>query len=241
MISLISNCPHNLLRYNYLEIKKNSFFYSKSSSCKKEVSLIYAEIKGLNFYKKKLFEKIIFCQSYSKKYLKLSVKKVSGKIVNAEMGYAKNILYINRVIEYFEYLYGINKNFSHGDVSFANLIFQPSKVILIDWEHFTQNKLIFGFDIVYFLFENIYYEMKYKKYISEHVISDLLKKKIFLLNNKMVSNAFKKNTLLTLVKEMKNKRILWKVDKSNFHNKFPILKMSKQQIKYIDKKLNENL
>ena len=83
--------------------------------------------------------------------------------------------------------------------------------------------------------------MKYKKYISEHVISDLLKKKIFLLNNKMVSNAFKKNTLLTLVKEMKNKRILWKVDKSNFHNKFPILKMSKQQIKYIDKKLNENL
>ena len=43
----------------------------------------------------------------------------------------------------------------HGDLTFSNIIFNNNQPIIIDWENFLANKMVWGFDLSYFLISTV--------------------------------------------------------------------------------------
>ena len=71
ILNLISNCPHNLSRYNFLKKKKNEIFFCKSSTKINEIELLKNEINGIKFFNNHSEEKIIIMENFQNNYGKI--------------------------------------------------------------------------------------------------------------------------------------------------------------------------
>ena len=243
ILNLISNCPHNLSRYNFLKKKKEEIFFCKSSTKINEMKLLKNEINGIKFFNKYSEEKIIIIENFQNNYGKIEIKKIDGKIINPNKGFENNIFYIEIVFKkYLDLLKKSNINFSHGDLSFSNIIFTHEKCYLIDWEHFSLNNLPKTFDLLYFMFENVFFDHKFKKKINQNSLNYIVNKVLYLKEKKLLCKSFYKGDILSkLVLTLQKEKSIWNYDNLNLANKFPILQLNKFLINKIDTYINERI
>ena len=243
LINLISNCPHNSSRHNFIIKKNKKFFFCKSSTRKKEIEILKREIEGISFFNQYSKNKIEYQKKFINNYGKIEIKKIDGNIVNPKKGFNNNIQYMDLVFDkYIELYHSSSINFSHGDLSFSNIIFSEKNCFIIDWEHFSLNKLPIGFDLMYFIFENIFFEKKFKYTKNNYFIKYVIEKIKYLKEIKLLSDIFKKgnilkNIILILLKEKK----IWNYEIKNLKNKFPVLQFDKKYIEEIDNLINERI
>ncbi len=235
LINFITNYFYNFkfIRFNqHLNgtcVIKYKDKYLKTSFSKYGKYLINNEIKGYNWYLKKI--KQIKKLKFKKNFLFLQVKTDQFKGVKKSY---KNSIIINSkfillALKHYEKVWEKkNKVFCHGDLTFENIIFDENnnKTYFIDWENFKVKKEDWGFDIVYLLLSSLILPNINKKEINQKDLKhfSVLWSKI---KKKIKSSKMKKNPLLYFEEKFK-KDLYWKNLSKSAPRKFFINVMSKK-------------
>ena len=203
--------------------------YLKVSFSKYGKYLINNEIKGYNWYLKKI--KLIEKLKFKKTFLFSQIK--TDQFRGVKKSYKDNVVtnsnFILLALKHYEKVWEKkNKVFCHGDLTFENIIFDENnnKTYFIDWENFKVKKEDWGFDIVYLLLSSLILPNINKKEINQKDLkcfSSLWSK----IKRKIKSPKMKKNPLLYFDEKFK-KDIYWKNLSKNAPRKFFINVMSKK-------------
>ena len=120
----------------------------------------------------------------SKQYSFLNFPLIKGEEVSYSRLLSENFDFAEKVLNYYKKLWP-NKLItpSHGDLTFANIIFLENRVEIIDWENFIL-KEEWGYDICYFLISSL---------TLPYIIKDLkkIKNKELIVFEKLWTNFFK--------------------------------------------------
>ena len=172
--------------------------YLKVSFSKYGKYLIDNEIKGYNWYLKKI--KLIKKLKFKKTFLFSQIK--TDQFIGVKKSYKDSIVtnsnFILLALKHYEKVWEKkNKVFCHGDLTFENIIFDENnnKTYFIDWENFKVKKEDWGFDIVYLLLSSLILPNINKKEINQKDLkcfSSLWSK----IKRKIKSPKMKKNPLL---------------------------------------------
>ena len=129
----------------------------------------------------------------------------------------------------------------HGDLSLDNILFFRDEVYFIDWEHFNDKSTYWGFDIYYLLFETLWFcWSKSNKSINKEIYHLSLLIKILIDNDKKTlhNKYYKLETLKVFISKNKN---LWSKQLERNPDKLPLMKLSNQDVKYIDDLILEHI
>mgnify|MGYP006133454083 CR=1 FL=1 len=153
---------------------------------KKSYKLIINETKGFEWY-----------QIRNKNIL-----KNSQKIIHKSKNYVDFPIIVGKQKKFWRYLENYyeeaeavvahykkvwpNQNMvpCHGDLTFSNIIFNNNQPIIIDWENFLANKMVWGFDLSYFLISTVSLPSLFHK-------DKKIKNKELILLEKLWRNTFK--------------------------------------------------
>jgi len=158
-------------------------------------------------------------------------------------GLIKNVDLIEKTIKHYCAVWNKEKAKEfvnlHGDLSIDNILFDNTKIFIIDWEHFAENAAPIGFDVMYLLFESLWFSMNNRKNFE---INDTEKRIInlqlkFLKNKNMLSIFFAETPLFNLKKFMIENMSIWSAKNIDEMRKFPILFLNNEQISKIDKSI----
>ena len=224
-MKLISNSRHNNEIYIYFSKRENCFIKSTYNII--SLNSLKREFYGYRWYSERIDE-------YGDSKNKL--------IINSDENYGK--LYLLKIDcvpgNPYEYIKVWPSQHSelvnlHGDFSVGNIIYNPAKAYIIDWEHFHYNIAPWGIDLLNLVYEAVFFSMDKNTFLNNE------DKKTFIHFYKIILNHFsaldKTNCnidfLLTFLE--KNKK-LW----GRSFSKLPVLKFSKRQLNYI-KSIEANL
>ena len=136
----------------------------KASSTKEGIRRLIKEKEGLSWYGECLGEKESdrLSGSYDlPDYMRLHIKKFSGKKISYKRGFLKNTEALEHVIDHYIATWPQEKTtLVHGDLTLDNVIFTPQGVRFFDWEHFTGTVYPWGFDILYCLLSGLLLPLK---------------------------------------------------------------------------------
>jgi thiamine kinase-like enzyme len=222
----------NTIKNTGVLIDPNKKFVRKFSSDYKSSILLKNETRGLYWYEKKIKKNKKFKVSKTtKKKPFIDFPLIKGREISYASPLSDNYDYANKVINYYKKFWPTKKiTPCHGDLTFANIIFEKNNLSIIDWENFIL-KEEWGYDICYFLISSLTlpYIIKHKK---------ILKEKDLLVFEKLWRNFYKENRY----KYSKNptKYIKDSVKKLNLRNysSFYLNKLSKNQINQINEIIN---
>ena len=230
---LLSNSRAENDIYIYYSISENIFI--KSTYNVNSIESLIREFNGYKWYESKsksgFFKRNKLVLNENKTYGRLYIAEVSGQLGNPYLGLTKNFKKIELVIDEYIKLWPTNSNGKvnlHGDFSIGNVIFDFKNIYIIDWEHFHENIVPWGLDLLNLLYESVYFSLNKMNFLLENdkYLFIYLYKKIFDLfpsSNKLDCNI---NSFITFMFE---NQILWGND---FH-KLPVLKFSDRQIEYL--------
>ena len=151
------------LVFYFNKIKKTGVFINsekskirKFSTENKSLALLKNEYRGYNWYlRQKRIQKKLFLSSPTRKSPFLDFSLIKGKEILFSRLLSENYSYMEKVTDFYNEFWPKNKvTPSHGDLTFANLIFYKNKIEIIDWENFTSKKQ-WGYDICYFLISSL--------------------------------------------------------------------------------------
>lgn len=222
----------NTIKNTGILINSNKNFVRKFSNDYKSLILLKNEKCGLYWYVKKIKKNKNFKISEpTKKKPFIDFPLIKGKEISYMSPLSNNYDYANKVINYYKKFWPSKKiTPCHGDLTFANIIFEKNNLSIIDWENFIL-KEEWGYDICYFLISSLTlpFIIKHKK---------TLKEKDLLVFEKLWRNFYKKDKY----KYSKNpiKYIKDSVKKLNLRDypSFYLNKLSKNQINQINEIIN---
>jgi len=244
MLELINNCAHNSEFYTYIDYLNNKII--KSAFTEKGINSILREYKGLKWYIENSnieIENLYNIILQKKNYIRFEMKMLNLKKNDYNQGLIKNTDLIEKTIKHYCEVWSkeiSKKNVNlHGDLSIDNILFDNEKIFVIDWEHFAENAAPIGFDIVYLLFESLWFSMNNRKNFE---INDTEKEFInlqlkFLKYKNMLSIFFDKTPLFSLKRFMVENMQIWSAKNIDELRKFPILFLNNEQIYKIDKSI----
>ena len=115
------------------------------------------EKDGLDWYGER-FKNKPFIKDFSigANITKIDLNYIKGKRINYIAPLRKTKIYIKRSIDHYIEKWP-NSEYApiHGDLTLSNIIFSKNKPIFIDWEHFSRDNFLWGFDIAYLLLSSI--------------------------------------------------------------------------------------
>jgi len=232
-MKLITNSSHGNGIYTF--INENDKLIIKSSVTKEGILSLKRELSGYQWYfdlKDITNDKSFFYNIRStEKYFRLSVNLFQGEIGNSNLSLTDNYLFILRAIEHYVSIWPKKKDIFvalHGDFSVGNIIYDKEDIVIIDWEHYSNNSAPWGFDLVYMLYESLFFSMNLKnKLIKKN------KKHFLLLRNKiseLLNDVPNFNCSLEDLNDfMKKNEKFW----GKTITKFPVLKFNDNQRKFI--------
>lgn len=151
--------------------------------------------------------------------------------------------YLIAVIDHYAEVWPSDKvTNAHGDLTLANILFSESDVFIIDWEHFIENELPIGFDIVYLIFSALilpHYSRFKKLNLPE---SEIVLCKMLLSHLGGIINIrnFYPSPLQELRRIIRNNTTLTKIASDSPQKLFPLLFKS-EEVLDIDRKITEIL
>ena len=158
----------NLLKQNShgnnvsILIKKENGLITKFTRNKNSYFYINNELKGLNWYSKKLKEsKKVFLINTYKDYVSLDINLHEGKSVFYRSYLRYTYKYLNIFIDHYIDIWDDKNNSKiHGDLTLSNILFENKKPYIIDWEHFYEGHSLWGFDLVYLVLSSLLFPQK---------------------------------------------------------------------------------
>lgn len=239
MLSLVRNCSHGSSTY-LVEQKGTVQQFIKSATDNEGINNLHKEYEGLKwYYAQKIAVDVppFDLEQVTDSYVRLITKKSSGYQLSPKSSLAQNYSLMQRIIEHYCDIWGTDNSAlvpMHGDLSLDNIFIQNKEINIIDWEHFNQNSVPWGFDILYTLFETFWFcqHRRVPKNIPNESAA-LVNLVTFLLERCRYPEQIKFSLLSDIILFMKNNLLLWGEQMENFPMKFPIL--------YFDTKMIENI
>lgn len=174
-----------------------------------------------------------------KEYARIEMKYVDGKKPDYRKGLTKNVEAMNRIIEHYLSVWPKNENSLypiHGDLSLDNVIFQNEKILICDWEHFAKHVALWGFDILYLIFETLWFEIR-EKMPNKRVLTLLTNFIKRIDNNGVLNEEQRKAPLQTTKNFIKDNLFLWGSQLQQNLYKLPVLFYTDRQVDFIDKSI----
>ena len=197
----IKNIQHIKTHKNNVSLfflnKDNTF---RKFSCNPQgIDKINSDYRGLNWYCKqiKLDKKRVIKYFYlNKKYAVLDLNIIKGTKIKSWRPLSINYSYLKNVFSHYKkvfkptYLHKI-----HGDFTFDNFLFYKKKIFVIDWEFYSKNKYLWGYDLVYLTLSTVCIPYLANGIFSkedEKIFIKMWKKLIDMqINKKLIYNPFK--------------------------------------------------
>ncbi len=228
-----SNSCHNGV-YLSIVYKSNCspIFVKKSASIDDGISRLKRETKGVTWCDSVTKESSISSTIDLPNYFSSNFNFIQGEKANYRDGYWINRNYIQRaLVKYCEVWSELPPGVCvvHGDFSIDNLIFMKDSVVIIDWEHFSQEKIPKGFDALNLIYEQLYILLRKERLndpIKEHV--NLMFRDLY--NCNCIDEVFWKNPLMTIRRFILDNRRIWGVQLT----KLPVLKITPLQVIELD-------
>ena len=156
MSEIIRNTSHG---NNISVIKiKNSKIIRKISFDNYSSFYLFNERDGVEWYSKSFKNSPTFIKDFSmgKNIAKIDLNLIKGRTINYISPLRKTYLYINKSIDHYLMKWPNSKYAPiHGDLTLSNIIFYNENPIFIDWEHFSIDNYLWGFDVAYLLLSSI--------------------------------------------------------------------------------------
>ena len=199
----------------------------KFSSNNKSLALLRNEKNGYNWYlsQRRISQKNLKTEP-TKKYPFLDFTLIKGKEVSYSSFLSENYDYTKKVLAYYKDFWP--SKFitpSHGDLTFANIMFLKNRIEIIDWENFVSKKE-WGYDISYFLISSLTLPFIIKK-------KTVIQNKELLIFEKLWKNFFKNSNFSYTHNPIKYIKNSVKSDNLRNYKKFFLNKLSGYQIDQI--------
>jgi len=235
-IELLRNCSHGSEIATYLASNGDSAKIIKVSSTVNGIMDLRAEIAGWDWYHKIRYAKmkIPVCRVVMEKnnYLKIEIDYIKGKQGEYLKGLVYNKDVLKKVIEHYFDIWPVSCKGMvplHGDFSLENIIINENGVHVFDWEHFALDAVPWGFDPIYLLFEALWFNFEITKKLNTEEIQ-IISECIQLLEKHNLSKDIARQPLNFLISFISDSKYLWRTQA----NKFPVLRFTQEQIRFID-------
>lgn len=231
---LVRNSPHQNAVHTFFDPSDNLIV--KSSSGSAGINNLRRELEGYRWY----LERIGYDQkeidsmvhvSDRKRYVRLKVTRFPGKKIPFWLGLSRNKGYLKRAIETYCDVWPADNLQSaplHGDFSMDNVLFSDDQVYVIDWEHFHQDGLPWGFDVCNLFYESVYFSFHSLDELPKTEIEAYHEVKDFAIERFPSSQRSLFNHMNTMEMIRKNS-LNW----GELVNKFPVMKYSSSQTRFI--------
>jgi hypothetical protein len=250
MIELIRNCSHGSEIATYFV--NNEFSEKKIikvATTSSGVQDLIRENDGWNWYQKIRYPqknlpvcKII--QHRNSYYFKIQIEYIEGSKVDYRKGLEKNAGILKEIVEHYCCIWPYTPNTLspfHGDLSLDNVVYNSEGIHIIDWEHFNLKGAPWGFDVIYLLFETLYFGMRKRKRPSHNEISIIVDNIKFLNNSKRLYSQITEYPLKYTIDYITSNTELWGEQFIAFPDKLPILTFTDDQISLIDNMVSSKL
>lgn len=142
--------------------RKNGSYFQKSSYWKEGIEDLKKEIVGIKWYNSRngMGLRVESCE-INGLFFEITVEKVDHIEPIRKPLIRRNLAYYKLAIDTYRDIWCCVDNDTdnypvHGDYSLdGNILFQESKTVIIDWEHFEYSCAPLGFDLLYLIFEAI--------------------------------------------------------------------------------------
>ncbi len=241
---LFRNCLHgnDVITYLSTDFSGEKFFY-KSSYTSDGIKSLRNEVEGWSWYESRLnaeenlFSKICTTDYCSNGYMRIKIKYFKGNKGEYTNGLVKNFdiieMFIKQYLKYWSY-FNDGTSFVHGDLSIDNIIVVGKDIFVIDWEHFSNQRLLWGFDALYLIFESLYFSIRHRNIPNKSELKLIIKLIRLLNKNNHISEKYISNPLSSIIQIIEENNILWGKQLTDLRMKLPILMMDKTQINNID-------
>jgi maltose O-acetyltransferase len=242
MIELIRNCGHGSEIATYLATdgsgKKRIL---KTSTSPNGIQNLHNEVRGWSWYHKIRYPGVAepACRivQAKQKYLQIEIAHIDGSKPVFQHGLERNADAVRKVVKHYCDIWpcSIDPVPLHGDLSLDNIIMNSEGIHVIDWEHFSEGAAPWGFDAVYFLFETLYFGMRFRSRPTGGEIK-ILREQLNIINTRHKLNAGMMREPLRFLREFigGNGR-LWGEQIALFPMKLPVVAFTSDQITLIDK------
>ncbi len=152
MLRLISNGSHgNNVKLFFSEFDNT---IRKVAFCSESLIYLINEYNGLKWYKLRfknhIFNDPVLTSFNSFHVLDLSMISDAVKISHLAP-ISVTFQYLQGVVDHYFEVWPREKYVPiHGDLTLANVLFLEKRPVIIDWEHFSNEKMPWGFDLLYF-------------------------------------------------------------------------------------------
>lgn len=250
-IELLRNCTHGSEIATYLATDEfGGKRIRKTSTTPSGIKNLRNELEGWQWYETLRYhsnEPICRIAKQRDKYLQIHIKYIEGIKPVFQNGLERNAGAISKIVQHYCDIWPRSFDASpmHGDFSLDNIIINLDGVHIFDWEHFIADAVPWGFDILYLLFESLYFGM----YLGKHQRHKPTCKEIQIISEHIKAiNAYQQlhpdmlKTPLQFIKEfILTNNHLWGEQLASFQMKLPIIAFSSDKITMIDEKISSGM
>lgn len=211
----------------------------KSASKKQAITSLKREVEGINWYCRNVKENLITDIINLPNYYSVKLHYIVGEKANYRDGYWVNRNHIKKALIMYCQLWGnlTEDNFIvHGDYSLDNLIYTKDKIVIIDWEHYSETIIPKGFDALNLIYEQIYMFSLIGN-IDKKVIDHANLMLSYLYENNCIDEVFWEAPLGTARQYILNNQYIW----GRQISKLPIMKINIKQAENLDSLINLKL
>lgn len=198
-------------------VSRGRAFYQKSSYSQEGIREIKNELAGYNWYLARAHPDLFATLNSDKDgYAKITIPKFEAWPCDQATSTDKAFKYALRAINFYKEVWIKNNSKDnvlhpvHGDFSLeGNILFSPSDVYIIDWEHFYPEIAPLGFDILFMVFELLKMDFKNTRPTAEKLF--LAKKLImYAVTKGVISAIYKKNYFSSFLLMQDDIKFIWK-------------------------------
>jgi len=162
---------------------------------------------------------------------------------NYQNGLVRNADVLKRIVKHYCDIWPCSSGFSpmHGDLSLDNMIINSDGVHVIDWEHFVFDSAPWGFDILYLLFESLYFGMRHRHKPTDKEIRIICKYIKRINDHQQLQSDMLKAPLRFIKEFIFANHHLWGEQLASFQMKLPIIAFTSDQITKIDELISSGM
>jgi len=249
MIELLRNCSHGSEIATYIVNREGiDRRIVKAASTSAGIQHLLTEVEGWNWYQGKRYSEttspLCTIAQQRKSYLKIEITYIEGMKADYNQGLSRNAPIIKKVIEHYCQLWPYDsdgKSPFHGDLSLDNIIYNGDGIHIIDWEHFNEHGVFWGFDALYLLFETLWFGMKRRKKPTKKEIDTVADSvRLLTTHGRLPVESFS-HPLRFIYEFIHTNAPLWGEQLSLFPNKLPVILFTDDQISIIDNAIRSRL
>jgi hypothetical protein len=243
-MQLLRNCSHGSEIATYLAGEGPDRKVIKTASTSSGIKFLLAEVAGWNWYQRMRYQhrttSVCRIVRQSDKYIRIEIVFIKGNKVDVGAGLEKNAEVVKRAIEHYcavwpgeaEHLVPF-----HGDLSVDNIIFNDNGLHFIDWEHFNPSGAFWGFDVLYLIFETLWFGMRTRLVPTDNEVALVRECLGMLDSDKRFRQAMVQAPLRQIRDFISANPHLWGEQLAEFPGKLPVLQFSDEQVRMIDSEI----